>query len=43
MAKTFRVGRDPGNGRFITIKKAKNNPEKYIIERVPTAGNGDTK
>ena len=42
-SKTHRVGRDSGNGQFITIKEANKRPSKTVIERVPNPGHGDTK
>jgi len=43
MAKTFKVGRDSGTGQFIPVSQAIKNPKTTTVERVPTAGNGDTK
>lgn len=42
-SKTFKIGRDPVTGELISIKKAESNPKKYIIERMPKRGRGDTK
>ncbi len=41
--KTFDVGRDSGNGQFITVKEAKENPRETTVERIPKPGYGDTK
>jgi hypothetical protein len=42
-SKTHKVGRDAGNGQFITIKEANKRPNSTVIERVPNPGCGDTK
>ncbi|MCA1365903.1 hypothetical protein I6F15_00570 [Bradyrhizobium sp. BRP14] len=41
--KTFDIGRDSGNGQFITIKEAESRPKETTVERVPKPGFGDTK
>jgi len=41
--KTFDVGRDSSNGRFVTVKEANRRPASTTVERVPKAGRGDTK
>lgn len=41
-AKTFPLGRDSGDGRFITVKEAKRRPTTTTVERIPKAGYGDT-
>lgn len=37
MAKTFKVGRDAGTGKFIPVKTAQNRPSTAVVEtiRVP--------
>lgn len=42
MAKTHKVGRDAGNGRFIPVKEAEQRKGTAIVERVPNPGYGDT-
>jgi len=42
-SKTHRVGRDSGNGQFITVREAKSRPSTTVVERVPNPGYGDTK
>ena len=42
-SKTFKIGRDPETGELVTVMKAESNPKKYIIERMPKKGYGDTK
>jgi hypothetical protein len=42
-SKTFQLGRDSRNGRFITVKQAKNRPNTTTVERIPKSGYGDTK
>jgi len=41
--KTFPLGRDAKDGRFTTVKEAKDNPRDHIVESIPKAGYGDTK
>jgi hypothetical protein len=41
--KTFDIGRDSGNGRFIPVEEAKERPRETTVERVPKPGYGDTK
>jgi hypothetical protein len=40
--KTTPRGRDARTGEFKTVEWAKKHPDKGIVERVPTPGNGDT-
>lgn len=40
--KTTPRGRDARDGQFTTVKWAKDHPNIAVVERVPTAGNGDT-
>ena len=35
--KTFPIG------RLVPVEKAKANPDRFIVERMPKPGNGDTK
>ena len=42
-SKTFKVGRDSKNGRFIPVKVAERRKSTAVVERVPKAGYGDTK
>ena len=32
--KSFKVGRDAGDGRFITVEKAKKHPNTTVIEKI---------
>jgi hypothetical protein len=41
--KTSLRGRDSGDGRFITVKEARQRPNTTTVERVPKPGYGDTK
>ena len=41
-SKTFEVGRDAKTGEFVKADKAREKPERYIVERVPKRGHGDT-
>jgi len=41
--KTFPIGRDARTGRLVPVEKAKANPDRFIVERMPKPGNGDTK
>lgn len=41
--KTFDIGRDSGDGRFIPVKEAEKRPKETTVERVPKPGYGDTK
>jgi hypothetical protein len=41
-AKTFPLGRDSGNGRFIPVKEAERRPKTTTVERIPKPGRGDT-
>jgi hypothetical protein len=34
------AGRDAGNGRFITVKEARENPKTSVVERLPLPGHG---
>jgi len=37
--KTFKVGRDSRTGEFITVKKARSNPNTTTVEKVPIPPN----
>ena len=41
-SKTFKIGRDSGNGQFIPVKQAEKRPATTTVERVPLPGFGDT-
>ncbi len=41
--KTFDIGRDAKTGRLIPVSEAKARPTTTTVERMPKAGNGDTK
>ncbi len=32
--KTFKIGRDAGNGQFITVKEAKRRPKTTVVETI---------
>lgn len=40
--KAFKLGRDARTGEFVSVEKARRNPDRYIVEHVPKAGHGDT-
>lgn len=42
-SKTTLRGRDADNGRFTTVKEARDQPRDHVVERVPKPGYGDTK
>lgn len=41
-SKAFKLGRDARTGEFVPVDKARNNPDRYVIEHVPKPGYGDT-
>ena len=41
--KTFDIGRDSRDGRFVPVKEAERRPNTTTVERVPKPGYGDTK
>jgi len=42
-SKTFLLGRDAKNGRFIPVAVARKRKATATVERIPKAGYGDTK
>ena len=34
MAKTIKIGRNAGNGRFTTVKKAIEKPKTHVVETI---------
>ena len=42
-SKTFLIGRDSETGRLMSVEDARENPKTTTVERMPKAGNGDTK
>jgi hypothetical protein len=40
---TFLVGRNAETGKLTSVENARANPKTHIVERMPKAGNGDTK
>jgi hypothetical protein len=42
-SKTFPIGRDAKTGRLVPVEKAQSKPERYVVERMPKPGRGDTK
>jgi hypothetical protein len=41
--KTFQLGRDSKDGRFISVKEAHRRPATTTVERIPKPGRGDSK
>ena len=41
-SKAFKLGRDARTGEFVPVEKARNNPDRYVVEHVPKPGYGDT-
>ncbi|KKU49910.1 MAG: hypothetical protein UY47_C0002G0019 [Parcubacteria group bacterium GW2011_GWB1_49_7] len=41
-SKAFKLGRDARTGEFVPVEKARNNPDRCVVELVPKAGYGDT-
>ena len=33
---TFKIGRDAGNGQFITVKEAERRPKTTVVETIKT-------
>lgn len=42
-SKTTLRGRDARDGKFTTVKEARQYPNTHVVERVPKPGYGDTK
>jgi hypothetical protein len=42
-SKTTTRGRDSRTGHFTTVEKARRDPDRHTVERVPKPGYGDTK
>lgn len=42
-SKSFPIGRNATTGRLAKVSTAKANPTKYVVERMPKPGRGDTK
>ncbi len=42
-SRTTPHGRDARDGRFTTVKEARQHPSTHVVERVPKPGYGDTK
>jgi hypothetical protein len=42
-SRTTTHGRDARDGRFTTVKEARQHPATHVVERVPKPGYGDTK
>lgn len=42
-SKTVTHGRSAKTGKFVPVKKARDNPDTHVVERVPKPGYGDTK
>ena len=41
-SKAFKIGRDAKTGKLVPVEKAKQNPDRYIVEHMPKKGRGDT-
>ena len=41
-SKAFKLGRNAKTGEFVPVEKARNNPDRYVVEHIPKAGYGDT-
>lgn len=41
-SKSFKLGRDARTGEFVPVEKARQNPDRYVVEHVPKPGRGDT-
>lgn len=41
-AKTFLIGRNAETGKLATVEKAREHPSRYVVERMPKSGHGDT-
>ena len=41
-SKAFKIGRDAKTGKLVPVDKARNNPDRYIVEHMPKKGYGDT-
>ena len=41
-SKAFKLGRNARTGEFVPVEKARNNPDRYVVEHIPKAGYGDT-
>lgn len=39
-SKSFKLGRDVKTGEFVTVEKARSNPDRYEVEHVPKKGYG---
>lgn len=42
-SKSFLVGRSAVTGKLTTVAQARARPSTHVVERMPKAGNGDTK
>jgi len=40
--KTHLVGRNAGTGKLTSVETARRNPARYVVERMPNPGRGDT-
>lgn len=40
-SKSFKIGRDARTGELVPVEKARNNPDRYIVEHMPKKGHGD--
>lgn len=41
-SKGFKLGRNAKTGEFVSVEKARKDPDHYVVEHVPKRGNGDT-
>lgn len=42
-SKTFLIGRNANTGKLVPVDVARARPSTHVVERMPKAGNGDTK
>jgi len=42
-SKSFPIGRNAKTGRLTTVEKAREKPATHVVERMPKAGQGDTR
>ena len=40
-SKSFLIGRDARTGRLMPVEKARQTPDRTVVERMPKPGNGD--
>lgn len=40
-SKAFKLGRDARTGEFVSVDRARSNPDRYVVEHIPKSGFGD--